>query len=54
MMRIGQIGNYYGGIYIKTEDGKFYWGIQDYGVMDWEEITEALYNELSKKPSTYE
>lgn len=44
--KIGTIGNYYGGLSIKTECGKFYWGIENYCGTEWEEITEELYNNL--------
>lgn len=48
-MRIGGIGNSYGALTVKIEDGKYYWGIEDYdGDYGWEEITESLYNELVK------
>lgn len=51
--QIGNIGNYYGGLSIKTENGKFYWIIENYDtdmedISDWSEISEDLYNELLK------
>jgi len=45
---IGEIGNYYGCLEIKQEDGKFYWAIEDYDGTDWEEIPDYLYTALSK------
>ena len=47
---VGKISNYYGGIYVKKDDdGRFYWGVQDYSdPTEWEEIPEILYNELIK------
>lgn len=32
-LRIGTIGNTYGNFYVVKHDGKFYWGVADYG--DW-------------------
>lgn len=43
---IGDIGNYYGGLWIKTNEDGFYWGIENYDGIHWEEIPEKLYNEL--------
>lgn len=43
---IGTIGNYYGGLVVKKENGKFYWGIEDYEDTRWEEIPESLYQSL--------
>lgn len=45
---VGDIGNYYGGLEIKEEDGKFYWGIENYDGTEFEEIPEHLYIELYK------
>lgn len=45
--RVGNIGNQYGGLNVKYEDGKHYWGICDYSdKTDWEEIPERLFIEL--------
>ena len=44
--RIGYIGNYYGGLSVKTEDGKHYWSIENYDGQIWEEIPESLYRAL--------
>lgn len=43
---IGDIGNYYGGLAVKTEDGKHYWSIENYDGHDWREIPESLYRAL--------
>lgn len=46
MKRIGTIGNYYGGLSVKEEGGKFYWTIENYDGHEWEEISESLYRKL--------
>jgi len=45
---IGDIGNYYGGLLVMSEDGKFFWGIEDHNGTDWKEIPEELYLALLK------
>lgn len=45
---VGRICNYYGGLSIKAEGGKFWWSIENYSGMTWEEIPESLYQELLK------
>lgn len=45
---IGEIGNYYGSLEVKEDNGKFYWGIDNYDEMRWEEIPEELYTALLK------
>ena len=45
---VGNISNHYGGLDIKQEKGKYYWGIEDYTNIDWEEIPEYLYKSLVK------
>lgn len=45
---IGCIGNYYGGLAVKQEDGKYWWSIENYDGHGWEEIPESLYLELLK------
>ena len=47
-MRIGCIGNYYGNLEVKEGGGLYYWTIENYEGIDWEEIPESLYNELVK------
>lgn len=44
--RIGTIDNYYGGLYVKAEDGKFFWSIECYSGHYWDEIPERLYRAL--------
>ena len=51
METIGGIGNYYGGLYVKEENGKYYWIIENYNtdfsdITEWEEISKNLYLEL--------
>jgi hypothetical protein len=43
---IGNIGNYYGGLSVKTEDNKCYWSIENYTGYHWEEIPDSLYRAL--------
>ncbi len=45
---IGNISNYYGGLEVKAEDGKFYWSIENYDGHNWWEISEDLYNSLNR------
>ena len=45
---IGTIGNYYGGLSVKTENDMFYWSIEDWDGESWEEITKELYDALIK------
>ena len=42
------IWNTYGGLRVKSSNGKFYWSIRDYWGDDWSEISEELYNEIIK------
>lgn len=48
MHEIGDIGNYYGGLWIKQEDGKYFWAIENWDGMHWEEIPQYLYEALIK------
>lgn len=43
MREIGDIGNYYGSLNIKEEDGAYFWSIENYDGHHWQEITESLY-----------
>lgn len=43
---IGTIGNYYGGLSVKEEGGKFWWSIENYDGHGWDEIPEILYRAL--------
>ena len=45
---IGEIGNYYGCLEVRTDGKKFEWSIGNYDGYFWEEISETLYNELMK------
>jgi len=40
---IGDIGNYYGRLSVMKSDDKYYWGIEDWGGTEWEEIPKSLY-----------
>lgn len=42
------IGNYYGRLKTKVEDGKFFWTIEDWNGDDWVEISEDLYKALDQ------
>ena len=47
--RIGKTGNHYGGVFIKEEDGRFYWGVENWDhALNWEEIPDYLYNALNR------
>lgn len=43
---IGDIGNYYGCLEIKKEDGKYFWSIECYSGHHWDEISKELYYAL--------
>jgi hypothetical protein len=45
---IGNIGNYYGGLSVKMEDGKCYWAIENYDGNNWDEIPRSLFDALNK------
>jgi hypothetical protein len=44
---IGGIGNYYGGLSVKTEGGKHYWSIENYDGDSWDEIPAELFAALN-------
>jgi hypothetical protein len=49
--KVGEIGNYYGGLYIKKIENKYYWIIENYdtdfnNIDEWDEISERLFLEL--------
>lgn len=46
MKSIGCIGNYYGGLNVRHEDGKYEWSIENYDGESWEEIPKYLYEAL--------
>ena len=43
---VGNIGNYYGGLSVKADNGQYFWSIADYDGEVWQEITKALYDAL--------
>lgn len=43
---IGGIGNYYGGLWVRTDGVRFWWSIENYDGHEWEEIPEALFRAL--------
>ena len=45
-MEIGTIGNYYGGLRVIQESGKFYWSIENWDGDHWDEIPRELYDAL--------
>lgn len=47
-MGIGGICNHYGSLQVKEAEGKFFWGIDDMGHIEWEEIPQSLYKALLK------
>lgn len=50
---IGGIGNYYGGLNIKSEKGKFYWGIENHNGTEYKEIPEKLFKTLLNYEKKY-
>ena len=48
VVQVGKIGNYYGGLSVKSKNGRFFWSIENYDGNDWQEISESLYRELLK------
>lgn len=45
---VGAVGNYYGCLCVKVENGLPYWSIEDWDGHCWEEITPDLYLALMK------
>ncbi len=45
---IGDIGNYYGGLFVEESDGKYYWGIENHNGIHASEIPKYLYDTLIK------
>ena len=48
---VGVIDNYYGGLFIMENEGKYYWLIENYDtyfddLSDWSEIDKELYDSL--------
>lgn len=52
MKQVWDIGNFYGWLFIKEENWKFYWWIENYDGTRFEEIPESLYTELNKYDTT--
>ena len=46
--QIGQPYAYYGSLWVKEEDGKYYWSIENWDGHDWFEISKKLFDELNK------
>lgn len=46
--KIGDIENYYGGLFIKSDNDRYYWGIENYTSTRCEEIPKYLYDALIK------
>lgn len=46
MREIGEIGNYYGMLYVKEDNGRFFWSIENFDGHYWQEIPEDLYMKL--------
>jgi len=46
--RIGNIENHYGGLYVKIDNGDYFWSIENHDGNDWEEISYELYLALIK------
>ena len=44
---IGEIGNYYGCLEVKEEEGAYYWSIENWSGHTWQEIPEYLYTALN-------
>lgn len=42
------VGNVYGSLAVKEEDGKFYWSVENYDGHHWKEISKVLYMALIK------
>lgn len=49
---IGTIGNYYGNLYVKHEDERYYWSIRNFDGHDWHEIPEYLFRTLVEYENT--
>lgn len=49
---IGEVGNYYGGLVVKTEGGRHYWAIECWSGTGWEEISPELFAALNAHQDT--
>ena len=45
---VGSIGNYYGSLSVKVDNGQAYWSIENWSGHDWEKIPDYLYFALVK------
>lgn len=45
---IEQLTGYFGHLELKKEEGKHYWGLEDYNGTSFKEIPEYLYNAILK------
>lgn len=43
IIQVGACDNYYGGLAVKKEDGKYFWSIENYDGHNWYEISEKLF-----------
>lgn len=48
---VGACNNYYGGLSVKEEDGKFFWSIENYNGFSWYDISENLFKLLIEEES---
>lgn len=48
-IRIGEIGNYYGGLSLKREDGKDLWSIENWDGEDWQDCPAAVADALRQE-----
>jgi hypothetical protein len=48
IIEIGAIGNYYGGLAIGEQGGKYFWAIENWDGYNWVEIPESLYLALKQ------
>lgn len=49
--QVGEIANYYGGLYVMHHDGSYWWIIKNYDtdfddIDDWQEISKELYDAI--------
>jgi hypothetical protein len=52
IIEVGSIGNYYGGLAVKQEDGKYFWSIENWDGYNWEEISEKLFTLLLEEEAS--
>ena len=45
------VGNYYGNLKLKVDEGKFFWCVENYDGDNWKEISESLYKTLMQHAS---